>query len=205
MTEFKFIPASKASLSARRLVCGVGINDADYIVNPKVNGKTTLCSFYKTWQSMIKRCYEAKTIARNPSYKGCSVCDDWLTFSIFKDWMVTKSWQGMQLDKDILVTGNKVYSPFTCIFVTLAVNSLVSSRGLNSKGNLRGAHLFKATGKYQAYYGVNGKRKHIGYFETEGEASNAHIKFRSEYISSVAIKQSEPLRSALLRIVNELC
>lgn len=42
--------------------------------------------------------------------------------------MLTKDWQGNQLDKDILNPGNKEYSPDNCIFVTQDINLLLNSR-----------------------------------------------------------------------------
>ena len=101
----------------RSIVAGVGINDADYGIAG--------CPFYNRWLGMLQRCYGKAMQRLNPSYVGCSVCDEWLRFSVFKAWMEKQDWVGMELDKDILVLGNKVYSPATCVFVTPKTNSLV--------------------------------------------------------------------------------
>lgn len=122
--QFIEITASELSLSQRKPVFGVGTNDADYLTNPTINGKQTKCSIYRTWQSMLMRCYSDKFQAKHPTYTGCSVCDEWLTFSSFRRWMIAQNWQGKQLDKDIRVNGNKVYSPETCCFVTHADNMI---------------------------------------------------------------------------------
>lgn len=92
---------------AKKLVCGVGVNDASYAVNPLINGKQVMCWIYKKWKSMIHRCYDSKIQARQPAYIGCSVCEEWLTFSNFKLWMEAQDWQGKELDKDILTAGSK--------------------------------------------------------------------------------------------------
>lgn len=68
---------------AIRTVCRVGINDAGY----PVGIKGSLCPFYKTWVSMIRRCYDEKVHELKPCYSGCSVVDEWLLFSNFKSWM----------------------------------------------------------------------------------------------------------------------
>lgn len=75
-----------------KLVYGVGINDADYPTTQreKVNGEwkiTWRCLYYDRWVSMLTRCYSSKCHEKQPTYKGCSVCDEWLTFSNFRKWM----------------------------------------------------------------------------------------------------------------------
>jgi len=88
-----------------RLVCGVGINDADYPTRryKTVNGKSKLvwtCPFWRKWKDMISRCYSERELEKYPTYKGCSVCEDWLYFSRFKAWMEKQAWEGLVLDKD---------------------------------------------------------------------------------------------------------
>lgn len=57
-----------------------------------------------------------------PTYEGCTVCDEWLYFSNFKKWFDENYIEGFQLDKDIIIRGNKVYSPQTCCFVPKEIN-----------------------------------------------------------------------------------
>lgn len=118
------------------LVCGVGVNDADYKVTEghRVNGKvvqTWVCPYYKRWFGMINRCYSTKSLKHRPTYVGCSVCDEWLTFSNFKKWMEQQEWEGRSLDKDFLAEGNKVYSPDTCLFVPLELNNFTVTSATN--------------------------------------------------------------------------
>ena len=69
-------------------IAGVGINDADYkISTTDANGKTKLCPYYMVWSSMLRRCYSPASLIKDPTYKGCSVIEDWHTFSNFKSWM----------------------------------------------------------------------------------------------------------------------
>ena len=75
-----------------KLVSGVGINDADYEVQKYtvVSGKRKriwICPYYITWTHMLQRCYSEKSQLKHPTYKGCTVCDEWLIFSNFKTWM----------------------------------------------------------------------------------------------------------------------
>lgn len=96
-------------------VYGVGfIGDGDY--KPKEHKKKS--KFYEVWQGMLQRCYDPKMQERRPTYIGCTVCEDWHNFQNFAKWMSDKDYAGNHLDKDILIDGNKIYSPETCIFVS---------------------------------------------------------------------------------------
>ena len=119
----------------KRLVEGVGINDADYVIktqieHPRINGKRFrqlewVCPFYQTWKNMLSRCYNIKYQKLNSTYEGCSVCDEWLTFSNFKSWMEQQDWEGKCLDKDLLAYKNKRYSPDTCVFLDTRLNNFL--------------------------------------------------------------------------------
>lgn len=81
---------------------------------------------HKTWSHMIERCYSKKYHVKQPTYKGCSICEDWHNFTNFLSWYdenYPTDGKTYQLDKDILVQGNKVYSPETCCFVLPRDNS----------------------------------------------------------------------------------
>lgn len=64
-------------------VYGVGIKDADYRVTSYLNGKRVMCAYYEKWCCMMGRCYSRKFQANNKTYITCSVCDEWINFSIF--------------------------------------------------------------------------------------------------------------------------
>jgi hypothetical protein len=128
--------ANKQSLSGRSLIYGIGVNDANYNVKIKKNNKLIwACPFYVKWQSMLSRCYSSYLQKRKPNYIGCSVTPEWHYFSKFRLWMSTQKWEGMELDKDLLVKGNQVYGPDTCCFIPQAINSLFGS-GRKKKNNL---------------------------------------------------------------------
>ena len=61
-------PVNPMSLSKRGLVHGVGVNDADYRVKPKIDGKLVCCPAYHSWKLMLLRTYCAKYHARQPTY-----------------------------------------------------------------------------------------------------------------------------------------
>src|SRR5690554_592214 len=125
-------------MKPKKLVHGVGINDADYAVEKRemvvgADGKQKqklvwVCPCYRAWRDMLKRCYSAKFQERQPAYKGCSVAKEWHTFSNFKSWMETQEFEGLELDKDLLFVGNKVYGAEKCVFVTKLVNSFTNDQ-----------------------------------------------------------------------------
>ena len=77
------------------------------------------------WHNLLKRCYHPKTLERNPTYRVCTVCEEWLTLSNFWKW-AEQHWKlGLCLDKDIIKPGNKVYCPEFCCFIPQALNVLL--------------------------------------------------------------------------------
>lgn len=198
---FKEIPASKRSLLMRKPVFGVGINDADYKTHLKIEGKRYECPFYTKWHGMLKRAYYQPYKDKNKTYKDVLVCSEWLIFSTFKKWMIKQDWQGKELDKDILIQGNKIYSPETCVFVTKEINALIVSctslSGMYKSGVCVRKDVIK--NKFKASCSVKGKQIHLGYYEYEDEAHSAYCKYKYRVIAEAAESQGEPVRSALLR------
>ena len=94
---------------------------------------------YIRWHNMLARCYSEKHHKRFPSYRECKVADEWLNYSNYKKWIdenyYTVDDEVMEVDKDILHKGNKLYSPDNCVFVPRSINSLFVS-GKASRGDL---------------------------------------------------------------------
>lgn len=166
-----------------KLVYGVGINDADYVVVKfeKVEGLkskklTWICPFYKTWRSAFHRSYAEEYLQKKPSYRGCSVDESWHHLMDFKPWMEAQDWQGKHLDKDILVPGNKVYGPDTCVFIDQKINSFISENGLGKGEWPIGVSFHKQKRKFVSCCYINGKNKFLGLFDDPQEA---HLKWLS--------------------------
>lgn len=98
------------------------IGEGDY--KATVDGKNT--KMYAVWSSMLQRCYDKDVKHNLDSYSNCTVCEQWLNFQNFAKWFDNNYYeiegQKMQLDKDILYKGNKIYSPDTCMFVPQEIN-----------------------------------------------------------------------------------
>ncbi|MCK5127637.1 MAG: hypothetical protein KAR42_15375 [candidate division Zixibacteria bacterium] len=191
--------ATKRAISLRRPVYGVGINDAWYMVVYEQNGVKIKCPYYAAWRYMLQRCYQEKYLDSRPTYRGCSVCDEWLIFSNFKLWMEKQDFLGKELDKDILIPGNKIYSPDACAFVNRHVNALLNDHSSARGKYPTGVHLEKARGKFRAKCSVEGRQVHIGYFDSPKIASGAYSKFKAKEVRRVAKSQEKHIKNGLLR------
>ena len=62
-------------------------------------------NIYKTWNSMLSRCYNSRYYLKEVTYIGCSVCDEWHNFQNFAKWYEGNYYdipnERMELDKDI--------------------------------------------------------------------------------------------------------
>ena len=142
------------------------------------------------WRGMLERCYCDRMKKIHPAYYGIStVCEEWLDFQVFAKWYNENIYQvgteRMHLDKDILVKGNKVYSPDTCLIVPQRINMLFLQKP--NKYNLPNGLLPIANGRYSARY--NGR--HIGNFDTLEEATEAHEREKRKAIKLVAEEYKE--------------
>jgi len=153
---------------------------------------------YGVWHDMIERCYNEKTRHAHMAYKDCSVCDGWLNYQTFCKWYYENYYstgdERMHLDKDILVKGNRVYSPETCIFVPQRINMLFMHPS-NKSGLPNG--ITKPSKGYRTLY--NGKL--LGTYITIEEAlkhymveKRLHIKeISEEYKERIPIKLYQAL------------
>lgn len=167
----------------KKLVHGFGVNDANYAVNPiGFDGKRNSCFFYFTWVRMLQRAYDPKFHASRPTYIGVTVCEEWRSFMAFRAWMIEQDWEGKELDKDIIVPGNKVYSPDTCVFVTHQINSLLTNNAASRGSWPIGVSWDKRKSRFQSHIRENGKLRRLGLFNTPHEA---HLAWREEKVRIV--------------------
>lgn len=185
-----------------KLLCGVGVNDADYNVQPKVNGKKAMCHFYSKWTGMLRRCYSAKLQSRQPAYIGVTVCVEWLYFSNFKLWMEKQDWHGKDLDKDLLFIGNKIYSPDTCCFIEHSTNNFVLDRPMDRGAHPTGVSFNKKSRKFESYCSnpFTKKRELLGYFNCAAQAHQTWRKRKHELACQLADLQNDERVVAALRL-----
>lgn len=115
----------------RPSIYGVGfIGDGDY----KAVNKGITTTAYKKWFQMIRRCYDYDGFQlKNPTYIGCKVCDEWHNFQNFAKWFYSQENSlndDFELDKDLILDGNKTYSPDLCSILSRHDN-IIASRAMS--------------------------------------------------------------------------
>ena len=168
-------------------VLGVGFIGGN---NPsKIDGKHT--KEYLVWRSMLTRCYDEKFKVKYPTYKHCFCSVSFNSYDWFYDWcnkQVSFGVDGFELDKDLLVKGNKVYSEDTCVFLPKEINNALLKRDDDRGKCLIGVDFLNKQNKFRSRLNVNGISKHLGYFKTEIEAFNAYKIAKENYLKEQANK-----------------
>ena len=146
---------------------------------------------YILWCNMLTRCYSVRYHNNNPSYKDCTVSDNFKYYPYFKEWCNNQLGYNVKefaLDKDILVKGNKAYSEDTCCFVPSAINNLFVKSN-SSRGDLPiGVSFDKDSQKYRPHLSMNGKVSHLKRVDTVEEAFSMYKHLKEGHIKDIAEK-----------------
>jgi len=161
-----YVPKSKV------LAEGTNINNLP--TSTIIEGKIIHDIYYSCWRGILRRCKET----------GDTVCDEWMEFSNFKSWASKYSLVGKELNHTILVPGNTHYSPKTCVFIPPSLAKLFTVHSDNESG-LTGV-TFVNDSRYRARISIDGKQKHLGYYDTVEVASNVFILAKAEEANRVA-------------------
>ena len=204
------------------------VNDIENVKNDyryKVRGKLALKKEYKpiyfTWYRMSERTTDPESLVKNPTYKGTWVCEEWKYFSNFLNWCLANGHRkGLQLDKDILDIGNKCYSPDTCVFVSHALNQLLTFKQSSNSGLPIGVGYrefcgrgYKLENPYIVQFKINGKLKYFDSYATPEEAGLAYGREKSNHIIDKAnnlteddcsLVQREKVKNALMNHAKSL-
>jgi hypothetical protein len=183
--------------------CNIGyLGEGQY--TSRINGKKT--KHYTTWRNMLKRCYDEKDLKKDPCYIGCSVCGEWHNFQNFAKWFDDNYYEinnyKMELDKDILIKGNKIYSPKTCVFVPRIINTLFTKsnkmRGVTPIGvTIDNQCVYK---KYKGYCSNLGNKPfYLGHFLTLESAFIAYKLQKEKTIKQVAEKFKNDIPDSLYK------
>lgn len=166
----------------RTKVLGIGILDIPF----SKNSSETTRRAYNVWEDVLDRCYNDETKKRMPTYEGCTMCKEWWLFSNFLKWFEENIKNGQHIDKDILIKGNKVYSPETCCSVPKSINSMMAS--CHSRGNRDlPVGVYKNGNKYVSYISFSDStQKYLGIFATVEEAFGVYKKEKEMHIKRVA-------------------
>ena len=166
--------------------CGVGILGAKY--PSRVNGVHT--KEYKLWTGMLERCYSTTLRNKYPTYKDCEASENFKSFEYFYEWcnnQIGFGNEGWQLDKDLLIKGNKIYSENTCVFLPNEINILLTKRTALRGEYLIGVSWSKTNKAFVAQINKNkGKQEYLGSFATELEAFNAYKTAKESFVKEQA-------------------
>lgn len=162
---------------------------------------------YDTWAHMIKRCYDKKYKLAHQTYEFAEICNDWLNYSNFEKWFNHNYYEiddeKMELDKDILVKGNKLYSPETCIFIPHIINSLLTKSDSRRGKYPIGVSYYKRYNNYVSHCNIDSKRITIGYFDTIADAFLSYKKYKETYIKQIAKKYKHKIpNNAYTSLIN---
>lgn len=168
----------------KRIIFGKGYNDLL---------EESHTQAYKIWKHMLSRCYSEVFKKKQPTYIDCEAADEWLLFSNFKRWFDEHYVDGWHLDKDILVKGNKVYSPETCCFVPQEINGLFAKS--NKKRGMCCIGVTRHGNGFRALMMAHGQHERLGTYKTEVEAFEAYKRRKEEFIKETAELYKDLLES----------
>lgn len=183
-------------------VQGVALNDWPHPVTANLGGKQVWkCPLYQCWTNTLIRCKTPIGYEREPTYRDVDICEDWLSFSNFRFWAESRWQEGLQLDKDLLVTGSKLYSPETCCFISPELNKTlhIKSQGVLPTGVSKDKELFSAR--------VNNgdAREYLGSASTPMLAHHLWQRRKSEILCEFALNEPDAqIAKAIWKIVDKI-
>ena len=173
-----------------KTVFGVGMIGEKY--SASVNKKIT--KEYIAWSGILERCFNENYKEKHLTYINAICCDEWLLYENFYEWLHSQEnfdkWfngNRWNIDKDILIKANKIYSPDTCCLVPNNVNNLFVKRDM-----YRGKYplgVSKYDNGYVAYCNnpfINNKREYLGYYSTPEKAFNVYKIYKENLIKEIA-------------------
>ena len=146
---------------------------------------------YTSWSNMLKRCYSVKESAQRSSYEGCCVSNNFSNYQYFKNWynnQIGRDHDGWNLDKDLLVKGNKVYSEDFCVLLPKEINNALTQRKAYRGEYPVGVGYKPLRKQYRARCNKFGKNVHLGWFSTAEDAFYAYKKAKELYLKELANK-----------------
>lgn len=159
-----------------------------------VNGKQI--KEYCLWTGMLTRCF-SDNYKKTNAYRDVCCSTEWLYFPNFYKWLHKQSnyinimKERVEIDKDIIKPGNKIYSPDNCCVVPYYINRLLVKPYIR-KDNTCSTGVCRKTDNKNIFIALchcKDGQKYLGSFSSEMEAFNAYKNFKEEYIKMIAEKE----------------
>lgn len=165
------------------LICGVGSRSIGLSSHPA----------YVKWYSMLYRCYNLSCQEKNPTYVGCSVHPLWHGAESFLGWYDSYPYKeaDWHLDKDILISGNKVYGPETCCIVPREINNFFKKRHRDTSEVALGVGIKRDDDYGVDYYitcDISNSPRCYDFFESIDEAADFYWEGRQRLLARLLIK-----------------
>lgn len=193
MNDIRYKPDNWSKKAVKPVMYGRGYHGLLYTSSKEES--------YQRWHWMMNRCYSQAVHELYSEYENCTVCKEWLNYSNFKLWYEEhqdsiKSFdESFDLDKDILIKGNLVYSPETVCLVPKIINTLfVNTSGRKNRGKYPlGVYYEKEKDSYRACMSFWGKRIKLGTFDTAEDAFCRYKEYKEDFIKDMAEQYKEKI------------
>lgn len=169
---------------------------------------------YSLWTSMLKRVYDKSKYPNTIAYEETTCSDSWHNLQIFAGWCYSNSWfkclddkgNPYELDKDILMIGNKKYCPQLCVFVPKEINSFIKPPKKNSKiiGNRFGSYKSGKSFQSQCSNPFSGKLESLGRFKTSEEAESMFFKRKDELALELSLKWDRKVDRRVIEVLRNM-
>ena len=184
-------------------VYGIG-----YLGTPTLNDEDPLkLAITRLWMGLMSRCYDAQKLNARATYRECTVSEEWHNLQNFKKWVILQIesgyfQEGWELDKDLLVRGNKVYGPNTCVFLPERLNQLQQVKKDSQYNWLPGVNFDKSRGKFKSEVNFDGKRYYFPRRETELESFLEYKELKEKLVQADAENWKGKIRPEAYQVLS---
>lgn len=149
---------------------------------------------YESWYSMFKRCYSDQLHEAYPTYLQCEVSPIWYNFQNFAKFFLENYKSNWELDKDLILKGNLIYGPQTCVYLPRSINGYIKTNKVRRGNYAIGVSLSYLGDSFEARCrDFEGKQINLGKYSSEADAFYAYKAFKESVIKQKAIAYKDDL------------
>jgi hypothetical protein len=144
---------------------------------------------YRVWQDMIQRCHNPNdTGYHNWGGRGISVCDEWRKPEPFLEWAKDKWSEELEIDR---IDNDGDYEPSNCRFISKSANNLNRRTRSDNTSGYQGVCWIEKRKKWRSRITINGKDKHLGFYDDLLDAVEARQNALNEHKAMIQATQEE--------------